>query len=164
MTSRVRIGFSTCRSCLISRLIRWVTQSQVSHTWLLLKEGPLSVPVVLEAVMGQGFRLVPFRVFETGNTIVATIDPVVPIEDGVREALDWLGESYDLRGMFGEAVVMLGRRLHRRWHNPFFSSHTMFCSEAVVRTLQSAHYPGTSTLNAVSTSPQDLLDFLLGQM
>ena len=39
----------------------------------------------------------------------------------------------------------------------------MFCSEAIVRTLQAANYPGASALDPASTTPEALLEFMEGQ-
>jgi hypothetical protein len=155
----IRIGFSTVTSNLVSRIIRWFSRSKASHAWLLVSDETFGLELVMEA-SEMGFRLVPFESFKKKNTIVALFDPVVPLESGVKEAATWLGESYDFLGLFGALFVILGRWLKRKWKNPFHSSKSMFCSEAVVRVLQSVAYPGTEGMNPDSVTPQDLLDLL----
>jgi len=143
----------------MSGLIRWFTKSKVSHAWLLFDDTFFGLQMVLEATE-VGFRVLPFANFQAeGNDIVAVVQPAAPLEDGLKDAAQWLGESYDFVGLFGTSFVLLGRWLHRKWKNPLASPHAMFCSEAVTRVLQAANYPGSEALVPASTTPQDLLDF-----
>jgi hypothetical protein len=156
----VRVGFSTHTKSVLSRIIRWFTGSKASHTWLIIEDTFFGVEMVMEATE-TGFRLIPFENFKAeGNDIVAIIEPVYPLDVGVRQAVRWLGESYDFAGLFGSVVVMLGRWLKRKWRNPLDRAQSMFCSEAVVRVLQASLYPGSEKFDPSATTPQDLLDFL----
>lgn len=159
----VRVGFSTHRSNLLSTVIRWLTGSKVSHTWLLIDEPYFGIPLVMEATE-VGFRLIPYEVFAKKNDIVeiVSVDPtrLDSVEASVKRAAQWLGDDYDFGGLLGSAVILLGRRLKKRWKNPFASSTAMFCSEAVVLVLKGADYPGTENLDPEATTPEDLLDFL----
>ena len=103
----IKIGFSTSNA-LVSRLIRWVTRSRVSHTFLLIEDSFFGQDMVMEAA-SSGFRLIPYSVFQTGNTDVTLITPVVPIDEGVKKAVIWLGEKYNYTGDFGMLFVLLGR-------------------------------------------------------
>lgn len=155
----IKIGFSTSNS-FISRAIRWFTKSQASHVFLLIEDGFFGVSVVMEATQG-GFRVVPFEHYVSGSTkLVRIIEPRTPIDDGVKKAVEWLGAHYDYGGLFGMAIVMLGRWLRRKWQNPWQSTRAMFCSEAVVYVLQVSGYSGADKLIPSTTSPEDLLEFL----
>lgn len=155
----IKVGFSTHQKSIVSKIIRWFTKSKASHTWVLFEDTFFGMEMVMEST-DTGFRVVPFANFKAeGNDIVALVDPVAPLDEGVKAAAAWLGESYDFGGLFGSAFVLLGRWLRRKWANPWASAHAMFCSEAVVRVLQAAKYPGSSAFDPEATSPQDLLDF-----
>lgn len=157
----IQVGFSTHRNSLLSWLIRKLTRSEASHAWILLDETYFGTQMVLESVGIGGFRLVTYDLFKKQkNRVIALVDPGVDLEPGVHEAAQWLGTSYDHLGFFGAGIAVLGRWIYRRWHNPFRSASSQFCSEAVVRILQTSHCPGADSLDPETTTPQDLLDFL----
>jgi len=161
MPVSVKVGFSTSRK-LLSRLIRLVTKSKASHTWLLVTDSFLGVDMVLQATMG-GFQMVSFDAFQKKHKIITIVDLAHPMDMGVKEAAQWLGFRYDYLGLLGELFVEFGRWFKRKLKNPLNDPKAMFCSEAVVRVLQASSYPGSETLDASATSPQDLLDFLLSK-
>jgi hypothetical protein len=51
----------------------------------------------------------------------------------------------------------------RKIRNPLHDPDSMLCSEAIVRVLQAAQYPGAASLDPPSTTPEALLEFLDGQ-
>lgn len=155
----IRIGFSRRDRNHLSRLIRHMTGSPVSHCWFLIDEPFFGVEMVIEA-SEFGYRIIPYAGYEKANTIVTLVEPRWPIEDAVRASAAWLGSRYDFAGLFGMGAVLVGRWLRRKLKNPFTSAHALFCSEAVVRTLQLAQYPGAGALDPENTSPADLLAFL----
>lgn len=155
----IAVGFSTSKSNPISWLIRKLTGSKVSHTWLAIDD-PLFGRVVLEA-SELGYRLYPFARFEQSNTIIALIEPpACDMVKGVQAVADLLGTAYDVEGLFGMLVVVVGRWFHRKVRNPLRSSKTLFCSEAVARVLLAAGFPPAAGLNPESATPQDILDLL----
>ncbi len=169
----VRVGFSTSRNNPISWVIRKVTGSRTSHAWLLLEVQPFGQEMVLEA-SEFGVRLIPLDAFQRANAIVACFSPAHTLDQAMPEAGRWLGAAYDFGGLFGMAVVMLGRWLRRKWRNPWHSSRSLFCSELVVKVLEWAHHPALvqegsargvkrrrsgRVKTAAQTSPQDLLEF-----
>jgi hypothetical protein len=157
----IRFGFSTS-NWWVSRLIRWVTRSRVSHAFILIENEPILGDIVLEAA-AIGFRISTKTMLTSGTTtIFQLVDPVLPLESAVQTAVAWLGERYNYEGLFGEAWVALWRRFGRRVKNPLRNSRSMFCSEAVVYILQAAHYPEADALDPQSTSPEDLLVYLNG--
>lgn len=159
---RTRVGFSTPKQWHpLSALVRWITRSKASHTWLVYHDHDFEAEYVLEA-SGPGFRIIPYASFARQNKIVTVLEPKTNIDLGLCMMAKWLGSHYDFAGLLGAAWTMLGRWLKRRWHNPLGNSHSLFCSEAVVRTLQAAKYPGAESLNPEAMSPQDLLEFLTG--
>lgn len=159
MIEPTRIGFSTTNA-LLSRLIRWGTRSPVSHAFLVYFDVDFDREMVMEAV-GAGFRIVPLDKFAKHNRIVEIVTPRHPIDEGLKAAVDWLGEGYDKSGLVGLAALLLFRALRlrmRRARNVFASRRTLFCSEAVARACRAAKYPGFAQ-DPETTTPEDLYVF-----
>jgi hypothetical protein len=164
----ISVGFSNSNTWL-SKIIQWFTGSTISHCWLLLDPGTAfygQQKWVLEAVL-QGYHLIPYEGYTVGNHLVSLVTLPYPVEDGVIRAMGWLGGSYDVGGLLGEAVVVYERWLERTWRwlkfkirNPLHEQRAMFCSEAIVFVLQVSKYPGADALIAKNTTPQDLYAFL----
>jgi hypothetical protein len=162
----VHVGFSTPRLWNpISALIRWMTRSRTSHAWLLVEDPAFKLRLVLEA-HSTGFRLVSFARFVKSNKVVAIVVPDVahPLAPALPSAGEWLGTKYDLLGLFGIFLTLVGRWVRQRpWRNPFPTAGALFCSEAVIRTLKEARYPGASRLRDEDTTPAELLEWLRDQ-
>jgi len=161
----VYVGFSTPKLWNpLSWAIRAATGSRASHAWLLVEDPLFDHRLVLEA-SSAGFRLIPLARFARTELVVAVLQPAGDLEAGLREAGDWLGEAFDVRGLLGMAWVVLGDllRVRRRWCNPLRSRRALFCSEAVIRTMRAAGYPGSARLGVEATTPAALLGFLSGE-
>ena len=153
-----RVGFSTSPTNILSRIIRWFTKSRVSHAFLVYKDSDFDRDMVMEATLG-GFKIVPFDKFSQSTTVIALFDPKHSLDVGLNKAVDLLGEDYDYTGLFGMMFVLFGRWLKRKWRNPWSSSKSMFCSEAVARVMRWSLYPGTEEMEMEDTTPEDLLEF-----
>jgi len=160
-TSEVLVGFSTPRTWNpLSALIRWMTRSRTSHAWMLVHDPLFARDLVLEA-HSSGFRLVSLARFEKENRVVALVEPAHAIGPGLRAAAAWLGEAFDVLGLFGIFLVLVRRWfVHGPLRNPFPTSRALFCSEAVIRTMQAAGYEGAKKLAAEGTTPAELLQWL----
>src|SRR5512138_3812095 len=112
MIEPTRIGFSTTDG-ILSRLIRFGTRSPVSHAFLVYFDVDFGREMVMEAV-GAGFRIVPLDKFAKHNRVVAIVTPRHPIDEGLKAAVDWLGEGYDTSGLVGMGVLVLFRALRLR--------------------------------------------------
>jgi hypothetical protein len=154
-----RIGFSTGTG-LLSRIIRFFTDSGVSHAWVLYYDVDFGRDMVLEATL-EGVRIVPYDVFQKHNKIVKVVSPKHDLKLGFTKMGEALGEHYDFTGLLGMAWVMVGRWLRRKWHNPLVAASAMWCSEMVAWVLKWSSYPGTEFLDPHATSPQDLYEFFL---
>lgn len=157
----VYVGFSTPRRWNpLSALIRAMMKSPASHAWLLVEDPLFQLRLVLEA-HSTGFRLVSLANFVRDNKVVAIVAPAHPIDPGLPEAGGWLGDEFDVIGLFGIFLTMVLKWFERRaWKNPFTSSRALFCSEAVVRVMKAAGYPGAGRLGDETTTPAELLAFL----
>ncbi len=159
----VQFGFTTS-DWFVSRIIRWATRAKVSHAFVILRGTDLG-DMVLEAGW-DGWRLRPLVTWLTGSTrIVALLeapaDRAAAVAAAAQGATKDVGEPYDYGGLLGMACVAFGRWLGKKRRNPFRSSTSMFCSDAVVaEILQPAGWPGADKLDPQSVSPEDLLEFL----
>ena len=158
----VRVGFSTTDAP-ISRIIRWVTQSRASHCFFLYASEDLGKDVVMEAAT-EGFRVMPWDVFRKRNRVIQVVTPAptYPLVPAVRKIAEHLGSAYDFGGLAGAGAVVAAKRGGFRIKNATASSHSLFCSEAVVRALQLAGYPGTEKMDPEGTTPEDLRLFFMG--
>lgn len=157
----VFVGFSTPRVWNpLSALIRAMTRSRTSHAWLLVEDPAFALRLVLEA-HSSGFRLVSFTRFVKENRVVALVEPAHPLEPGLPAAGAWLGEAFDVLGLFGIFLALLRRYWHQGpLRNPFPTPSALFCSESVIRTMKAAGYPGADALDPEGTTPAELLEFL----
>jgi hypothetical protein len=156
---RIAIGFSTSQLW-ISRVIRWATGAPVSHTFLILLGSDFGCPVVLQEAW-QGLTIQTLDNFKAaGNTVLAVIDPVVPLNAGLAAVAPLLGTQYGYLQLVGAGLVRLLRLLGKKAKNPFRSTRSLFCSELNAIVLQKSGYPGAKALDPSNTSPEDLLEFL----
>lgn len=152
---RVLIGFSTSQH-LLSRVIRRVTGSTVSHVWLLYRDPVFRIPVVLQAGL-IGLAPMPADRFWRENEVVCVKLPVVDLTPGLERAGLLLGARYDFPGLFGAALPFIGRWFKMKWRNPFRGAQALFCSEVVALVLKWSGTPGTARLSADDSSPASLL-------
>lgn len=153
----ISIGFSTTNK-IVSRLIRWLTKSTVSHSFIVFDW--MGRKMVLEAGF-SGVGIIPLnRFIADGNEIVEIIDlPGVNLDD-LLPALDDMGEKYDFGGLLGGIFPIIGKWFKQKWHNPWNNTKALFCSELIVTWLQSIGFEPASNLVAEDVSPDRLLKFL----
>lgn len=157
-----RVGFSTSKGPL-SAVIRRVMRSPSSHAFLIYYDEDLGTDMVLEAV-GEGFHLITLERVKKTSTVVEVIDLKRSLNQGLAFLAGWLGTRYDTAGLLGMGWVLAGRAIRRRWRNPFGSSKSMFCSEAITRALKADGFPGVDGLDPEATSPADLMAFLKARL
>lgn len=152
----VHVGFSTTGGWL-SRIIRRITGSPVSHSFVVYHSAVFGKDMVLEA-SGHGFRIMAWQRFDKENKLVAMYR--LKVSDAVLyEALgklsDRLGDAYDTLSLFGYLL----RKWFRLNRVPFDSRKKLVCSEAVALFLGWCGMP----FDDVSVvTPKILLDFAEG--
>lgn len=151
------VGFSKAKN-ILSRLIRWVTKSEVSHTFLRLKiKGQ---DMVLHSNQ-WGVNFDQYEDFVKHSDIVAQFELTMEQEDAAWDyALTKLDRPYDFLAIAGFAWVLLNKRFGRKTKNPFPNKSAYFCSELVIEALKAAEFPGSADLDRELTSPEDLINFL----
>jgi hypothetical protein len=160
--TRAFVAFSTPKRWnLLSWAIRKASFSKASHAFLLVDDPVFRLRLVMEA-HSTGFRLVTLARFARTNRIVSVIVPAHRLDAGLPRAGSFLGEAFDTLGILGMAWVLLRRLLHLApGRSPLHSPTALFCSEAVVRTLKAAGFPGAEALGNEDSTPEDVRRFLL---
>jgi hypothetical protein len=135
----VSILFSTSNA-LISRIIRWFSKKlgrdkgRASHACVALNLGCLCI--VAEATFPGGVRVLTRKKWDQEHNKLAEyranlVELAMPLDD----ALDLLGEDYDIPALFGYIPVMIWRWFGRKIRNPFASARKQVCSEFAYRLL-----------------------------
>lgn len=151
------VGFSTTDK-LISRLIRWVTKAQVSHTFLIVE---LYGKLWVVGAEFNGMTMMSVEKFQKNNMIKAVCEVPELTDVHVGKAMESLGVAYDFGGLLGGIFPQIGRWFKRKWKNPWNDQKALFCSEFLVLALQEAGLKGSEDLDPGAATPQDLLDFLI---
>ncbi len=159
----ITIGFST-QNNLSSRLIRWITQSPCSHSFIAFDDSALRMRLIMQA-KAWGFELRPLKRWLNKNLVVAEFKPMAqPLEGALLAIAELLGTKFDYRS----GIVVLLVSLFVRWTKSRFSLKVnsspskLICSEAVIRLLKMADYKAVRDLNPEITSPGALLRVVMG--
>jgi hypothetical protein len=153
----IHLGFSTTAGWL-SRIIRRITGSPVSHSFLVYKSSAFGKEMVLEA-SGKGFRVMAWKRFDKENKLVAIYrvnlpDPV--LYEAMDQLADRLGDAYDTLSLLGYLL----RKWFRLKRVPFDSRDKLVCSEAVALFLG---WCGLPFDDVGVVTPKVLLDFAEGR-
>jgi hypothetical protein len=135
----IAIGFSTS-DWWISRLIRWFTNSTVSHVWILHEA--YGSQYIMEAT-ASGFRIMEYERFKRANKVIYThniledfeelnIDPSTRLNNTAR----WLGDKYDFLGVLKFLLKPL--KIWKGMSTP----RKLQCSEAISRHFAPELFPG----------------------
>lgn len=158
----IGIFFST-DSRIISRLIRLVTRSKVSHTGFIYYDETLDNYMIMHAT-NLGFNITPLTYFVRNAKIIAFYTPksefynLMMLGALKHISLD-LGKEYDYTGVLGFLFAIAIRRwFHIKFLNPSRDSSKMFCSEAVAKLIK--HMDIGFHKDPETTSPEDLLNMM----
>ena len=151
----MEIVFSTGDS-LLSRIIRWVTRSRVSHVGI--KTTLHGVPIVMHAALG-GVQVTPWSRYIRENRIVYRKEFPNPLqESNIRRATEAIGEKYDCIGLPGFLWVELCERFKIRAKNPLAVANAVVCSEYILSFDPKGEIiPEWKGLDPEGTTPEDLL-------
>jgi len=155
MTQSINVCFSTTDS-LISKIVRWITRSEVSHCMITYRDETFDRVMVLEADW-FGFSNVPWSVWKRKNTLLER-HSIIKVDEqkttiSLSKLVDYLGSGYDYKGIISLSL----RRFLKRFKNPFQSSSKLFCSESVVMFLEDF---GVVSDDCSSYTPQDVLELV----
>src|SRR6185503_7928430 len=152
----VHIGFSTTGGWL-SRIIRRITGSPVSHSFVVYHSAVFGKDMVLEA-SGHGFRIMAWQRFDKENKLVAMyrlkVDDAL-LHQALGKLSDRLGDAYDTLSLFG----YLFKKWFRLSRVPFDSRQKVGWSEAVALFLG---WCGKPVKELRPVTPQVMIDFAEG--
>lgn len=142
----------------LSRLIRFVTRSEVSHCAIRVRA--LDEDIVFEASL-SGTRMYLWRNWREHNNIVAAVGlPAPPIgESAIHSMVMEFDTRYDVAALFGWLGVYFFRWLGLQIRNPLASSKGLICSELVALFL--LNYPEfVFSIDPENVTPDDILRLL----
>ena len=145
---QIYIGVSTHKGW-FSKLIRWCTNSPVSHAFAVI---PTQTDFVVIHAAGLKVHALDFCMFKTQNEIYKLYE--ISITD---EKVRWLwhetGKPYGMLSLFGYAYMLINRKFGRKVKNPLADNEKTFvCSELIAKMLD---IPSPETI-----TPQDLLTMM----
>lgn len=147
------VGFSTTSSW-YSRLIRWFTESEVSHTYVRVYDEFIGEWLIIHADM-PGVIIETQQVFKAKNLVIEEFE----IEDtnlrkSLRTNLRHLGKKYDWFNILGWVwVITFKRWFKRKIENPLSNPKRLVCVDFVSRVLNDA---GVTTLPLGKLHPKGL--------
>ena len=154
MSDPIQIVFTASHSW-VSRAIRWLTHSPVSHVAI----GGLKlagVEVLLHASLG-GVQITHLSRFYANRTLYLAFRVQDDAPHDLPGAVRSLGEHYDYVGLLGHLLRLMAAYLGWSIKRPLTSPTAMVCSELVARLgLQSF-----AMLDPEKTEPKDLLAICL---
>lgn len=152
----------------ISTAIKYLTQSTWSHAALYLGNGPLAEggpegPVLIEADVAEGIRLVPLSRYTAMHVRICRAVNLDPAHEKaiVAAALARLGERYDLKNVIDLARYLLPvPPVPTRWRRRMLALGSGeptrgICSTFIAQLFQGVRYPILPELERRKSGPAD---------
>lgn len=156
MSHSINICFSTTDS-LVSRMIRWLTRSTVSHCYITFQDPTLARVLIME-VDWDGFVLKPWCTQSlNGRTLVARFSLVID-EHKQLEAIHRLALKLGARYGFFRLLPLIVRRFISSFRRTIGGEHRLICSESVVMFINEC---GIDSLASPSSwTPEDVYSYV----
>ena len=154
---KIRIGFSYTNT-LISRIIRKLTKSEVSHTYIRLYDTFLEADLLFHADW-NGIVFVQTAEFEKNNVLLEEFELDDPrLAQAIKQNLRRLGHGYDYLRLFGFTWVVIFRRwMSKKINNSLLRDpKKMICTQFVCRVLNDS---GMFELPEHNLDPKLLLEW-----
>jgi len=152
----VRIVF-TASTQWVSRVIRWVMRSKVSHVSIEYPSKLWGGRWIAEATKG-GVRKVQSS--KAKKHVFAEFRCKFEAESGLRSVAKYCGEEYDYTGALAFGFFVLFRRWFKvKARHPLRSSKAQFCSEFVARFFQGVDIGATKEWDVERSDPGRLYRF-----
>lgn len=154
----ITVGFSTTNFW-ISKAIRWITRSKVSHAWVGFYDESLGINFVIQAE-SWGLELRPRKRWEQENSLVAEYTPIGgDLTASLHWLIDCLGNKYDFGSLFWSGIANFFKRYAKSISKKFVwnSPTRLMCSESVIRFLDKGSYASVKDFDPEITSPEQLL-------
>lgn len=155
---KIRVGFSRTNT-ILSKLIRWFTDSQISHTYIRIYDDFVGVPIVLHADKHPGVCIIHGPLFDIENEVYTEYEIDSDLLDGsIKKNFALLGLKYDRWNLFSWAWVLTFKRwMEKKIENPIEDPKKLICVDFVLRILNGAKL---TNLNIGNLTPQDLMNWM----
>lgn len=153
------IGFSSSNG-LIGRIIKKLTRSKVSHTYIIFDAA--DIKLIIQADW-KGVDVEYYEIVKQKNNIVAEYQILLNSEEehlALGYAFQQLTKAYDYLAIIGFAIVLINKMFGRQIKQPFRNRSAYFCSELAITALQAANFPLSHSFDRELTSPEDVMEFL----
>lgn len=156
----ILVGFSTRRKNLLSRLIRWGTNSEFSHTFLSYDHDLYKTSIVVEASLRGIIEMAFTKFIASADTVLMLSPPEgTKLEKGMPAIASTLGDGYDGLSLFGRVFVIVAKWFGKKIRNPLGNVKRDCCVESVIRCLVEAEAL-PPIIDAEVESPQSLYEIL----
>jgi len=153
------IGFSTTNK-IFSRLIKWVTGSKASHSYVLVTVA--GEPIVVHSTH-NGVNCDHYNKFKKDKKVVAEYELLIDEEtekNATAHALRLLDKPYDILSIVGFGWVLFCKSLGFKVKNPFPNRSAYQCSEFALTIMRKANLEGSEKFAKELVSPEDLISFV----
>lgn len=129
---KVSICFSTTNS-LPSKVIRWLTKANISHSYLKVYDQTFGTNLVLHADF-DGIQIDLFDKFSINNFTVVEYEIDDPrLDEAIKKNLWYLGKSYDYKKLFNFAwAVIFKRWFIRKIKDPISNPRSLICVDFIL--------------------------------
>jgi hypothetical protein len=153
---KIIIGFS-CNSGFFSKAIRFLTNSNISHTYIKIPVPDFNTNIIFHA---QGFNVhyINESNFLKKNTVIEEVEVEVSDEQFIeaeRVRVEECGKPYSYSEIVGFLWVLLNKKVGRKVENPFYNTSAYICVELVCR--------GLGIKDKTTLTPGDLRDILISK-
>jgi hypothetical protein len=135
---KIAVGFSTT-TLLVSRIIRWVTSSDISHSYIRFYDATLGVDIVCHADF-PGVVIVPTSKFDSENIAIEEFEiDDARLNTSIRKNMRLIGKRYPRRKLIAWIPFVLFKKwLKRKVKNPLDDPDGLICVDFCLHILNDA--------------------------
>ena len=143
----------------LSYVIRYLTSSPVSHSML---QDPCELWGIDEIAEASVTGVIKIPAYKVRKHVVADFECLFDTKEAHRQIAKYLGDTYDVEGLFVYLWVKALYRLFRcKVRKPLNNTKGQFCSELIARFFMAAKLPGTESWDPELISPKDIAIYCL---
>lgn len=141
------------------KIIRWLTQSRVSHVMIQYESDLWGGEWVAEAmVKGVMKRPAEKARHHVVSEYYCNFDP----KPGFRAIRKYFGDWFDFEGILVAGwIILIWRIFKRKIRVPFRTARNQFCSELVARFLEASSELPLQSWNFITVSPEEIEEFCI---
>lgn len=156
----IGIGFSTRKKNILSRLIRWFSHAEYSHTWPIYDHPLFQERIVVDADIREIREVGVVEYLKEVDVHVVLVPPAgIDLSTGMPTLAHELARPYGVLNLLGHGIVLFFRRLGAKIKNPFKNSQKPACVEVSYALVQAAGV--LKDVDPEEETPQTLHDRLV---